>query len=298
MPRYDPEDIKRLANLEPHQLPKTLSSDTLDAVVKYRRENNIRSKSKPVQTPEALASLEKLKKKTQRRNARKGIGVVRRGEGGKIESTRTPIAPLSDTPVKSKPDSRFIAPVPTPRTNQTRSGKKINKETGKVAIPSVKRGASGKAIPISEEEKKASATTVLPTAGRNVMQPKQTPELIQPVGILKRGGQRKLRGFGVKHAVVKSGVDAALTHLGNMKSTLGTKDFHEHHENFNAIHANVSQMDSGLGLLLGQAKHQTITNSPKSDKVLGQIHGLIKSRLAEGKQVELERLNRSQGTGN
>lgn len=180
---------------------------------------------------------------------------------------------------------------------KTRTGKKLT-ASGKVAVPSVKRGPEGKIVATTPEERKAAVTTVLPTAGKEVMAPKPKAQPIQIPGTLKRGGQRKLRGFSVKHAVIKAGVDAAITHLGNMKSTLGTNDFHEHHENFNAIHANVSQMDSGLGLLLGQAKHHTITNDPKSEKVLGQIHGLIKSRLAEGKQVELERLSRSQGTGN
>ena len=180
---------------------------------------------------------------------------------------------------------------------KTRTGKKLT-ASGKVAVPSVKRGPEGKFVATTPEERKAAVTTVLPTAGREVMAPKVKPEPMQVLGTLKRGGERKQRGFSVKHAVIKAGVDAAMFHLNNMKSTMGTKEFHEHHENFNAIHANVSQMNSGLGLLLGQAKHHTLINDPKSEKVLGQIHGLIKSRLAEGKQVEIERLNRSKGTGN
>lgn len=176
---------------------------------------------------------------------------------------------------------------------KTRTGKKLT-ASGKVAVPSVKRGPDGKIVATTPEERKAAVTTVLPTAGKDVMAPKKETQPIHLSDTLKRGGQRKFRGFGMPHKQVSSAVEAAMTHLGNMQATKGTKEFQQHSDTFDAIHGNIKGMDSGLHLLLGQAKHQIINGGPQSKPILGRIQGLIKSRLAEGRQAEIENKQRAQ----
>jgi hypothetical protein len=206
---------------------------------------------------------------------KKSVPTVKRGAGGRIESLRTPIAPLGDAPVVSKPDPKYATPAkPKSKRTKTRTGKKLDKATGKVA----------------PEE----ARTELPTAGRDVMEPKQTPQPVQPFGTLKRGGERRFRGFGIPHKNVKAAVDAAMHHLGNMQATKGQPEFDDHVKTFDAIHGNIKGMDSGIHLLLGQAKHQITTGGPQSKPILGRIQGLITSRLAEGKQAEIENKQRAQ----
>ena len=65
---------------------------------------------------------------------------VKRGAGGKIESLRRPIAPVAGEQEKPKSE---ITPTPTKR-KKTRSGKVLDRATGRIAIPSVKQGAGGK----------------------------------------------------------------------------------------------------------------------------------------------------------
>ena len=176
---------------------------------------------------------------------------------------------------------------------KTRTGKKLT-ASGKVAVPSVKRGADGKIVATTAEERKAAVTTVLPTAGKDVMAPARKAEPIQIPGTLKRGGQRTYRGFGVPHKQVSSAVQAAMHHLGNMQESKGSPEFETHSKTFDAIHGNIKGMDSGLHLLLGQAKHQITSGGPQSKPILGRIQGLITSRLAEGKQAEIENKQRAQ----
>lgn len=189
------------------------------------------------------------------------------------------------------------------KRKQTRTGKKLDVATGRIAIPLVKRGEGGRAVGTTPEERAASVRTeITPSAKvatseqlsniRETMQPAVQSQTMLPKGVLQRGGQRKLRGFPVPHSRVKAAVDAAVHHLGNMKSTRGTPEFDQHEKTFDAIHSNIQAMDKhGLGITVGQLKHQTLNNG--SPHVLNQLHNMIQDRLEEGRMAEAENKQRA-----
>lgn len=227
------------------------------------------------------------KPKLSKKEKPKRLPTVRRGASGKAEK----IAPVDITKPRKKPT---VTPKPTKR-KQTRTGKKIDKATGRIAIPLVRRGEGGRAVATTTSEREATVRTELPTAGRKTMQPTPAAVTQQPVGTLRRGGQRQLRGFATSHKKVKAAVDALMTHLDNMVKTKGTPEFEQHQKLFDAIHENVSKMDRhGLGISLGQLKHQTLNGGSKP--VLGRLHTLIQDRLEEGRMAdEANRLRAQQG---
>ena len=167
---------------------------------------------------------------------------------------------------------------------KTRTGKKLTAE-GKVAVPTVTRDENGKLRGTTSEEKKTARTTVLPVAG-----PKKEAK---PEGRMSLGASPIKKGFAVSYPVVEKAVNAAIHHLGNMRATHGTDEFHAHHEAFNAIHANIGQMSPELHLTLGQAKHEIMHPSDKTDGNLALIHKAIGSRLAIGRAVHTDNLKRA-----
>lgn len=285
----DPADIERLSELHPNDLPSTLEPHVRDAVFKRRQEKGLKV-SKPTLSGEAAADVARLSKRAQRRSRKQPT--VRRGPGGRIESIRTPIAPLGDAEVQPKPDARFAAPGAKPRKGRTRSGKKIDKITGKVVQPTVKRDESGKAVGLSEEERKAAVTTVLPIADRNVMDPKPAAQPIQPAGTLKRGGMRGQRGFAGSYVEAQKATHAAIYHLNNAHFALGAGLPHEEHlQNFDAIHANIK--DKPLHMALGAARHLVSISGGKNSPELTTAHNVIKGRLEEGRIAHEENVQRA-----
>ena len=197
---------------------------------------------------------------------------VGRGESGRIVS-------LKKQPTISK-------------RKETRTGKKIDRATGKIAVPLVKRDESGRAVGTTPEERKATITTILPAAGPEVMQQPTRTQTAQPIGVLRRGGQ-KLRGFKGSYEKVHAGVQAALGHIESMKATQGTPEFDHHQDAFNAIHSNIKAWDErGLGITVGQLKHSTLHGA--SPAVLSLLHTKIKDRLEDGKTVHEENIRRAQ----
>lgn len=291
--KFDPADIERLSELQQHELPKHLHPDVRRAVVTRMMEKSAgqpKSKKKIVLTPEQDKAITKLRKKAAKNPT------VKRGAGGKIESIRRPIAPVGDETSAPKKDTRYAAPGAKPRkAKTTRSGKRIDKATGKIAVPLVKRGEGGRAVGTTPEERAAAVRTDLPSAGPEVMQPKPEVQTILPKGVLQRGGQRKLRGFSHPHSTVKAAVDAAVHHLGRMTETRGTPEFDDHEKAFDAIHGNIQNMDKhGLGITVGQLKHQTLTGGAKAPHILRLLHTRIQDRLEEGRMAEAENKQRAQ----
>jgi hypothetical protein len=167
---------------------------------------------------------------------------------------------------------------------QTRTGKKLTAE-GKVAVPTVTRDTSGKLRGTTEGEKKAARTTVLPVSGPKVEK--------KPEGRMSLGAKPIKKGFAVAFPVVEKAVNAATYHLGNMRGTHGTDEFHAHHEAFNAIHANIGQMSPELHTTLGQAKHEIMHPTDKTDGNLALIHKALSARLAIGRTVHTDNLKRA-----
>lgn len=165
---------------------------------------------------------------------------------------------------------------------QTRSGKKLDKATGKIAVPLVKRGEKGRAVGMTAEEKKAAVTTVLPAAGKEVMQPTPAASPVHVPGTLKRGGQRGQQGFAGNYQETHKAVSAALFHLNNAHFALGAGlNPDSHFETFDAIHQNIK--DKRLHMALGAARHLVSVSGGKNSPELTTAHNLIKGRLEEGR---------------
>ena len=209
---------------------------------------------------------------------KKPTPTVKRGAGGKIESLRKPIAPLAGDEVKPKPDQRYAAPVRTKVRKQTRTGKPIDKATGKIA-------------------EGVSPVTVLPTADRDKV------EGAEPIRGRAKGGTRvvkgdapvvPVKGFAVAYPKVHAAVQAARTHLGVMElNHPSSPEHHAAHEAFNAIHANIGKMSPELHTLLGQAKHFVTHPGKGTKELLGMTHKAIDNRLALGRMAANANLTRS-----
>ena len=179
---------------------------------------------------------------------------------------------------------------------QTRSGKKLDKATGKIAVPTVKRGEKGRAVGMTAEEKKAAVTTVLPAAGRDVMQPKESKVVTAPAGTLKRGGLgRGAKGASVSFPVVQKAMHAALHHLNQAHFAIGAGlSPDEHLQTFDAIHSNIKGMDKSLHTSLTTARHLITTSGGKSTPELAQTQININRRLDELRDVHTSNVQRAQ----
>lgn len=268
------EDLERLSSLQPHEIPRDLHPDVRRAVVDRmieKRQGQPRAPKKSVAKPV-----------TSKR--RKKIATVKQGEGGRIESLRRPIAPAGGvSPEKPKP---VVTPAPTTRT-KTRTGKKIDKATGKVAVASVKQGEGGKIVALTEEEKTAARTTVLPTV-------EAKPEA-KPQGLMGMGARPVTKGAASgNYPQIKAAVEAARNHLVTMQQApKGSQEHHDAHEAFNAIHANILKMSPELHTSLGQAKHFVTNPGKGSDKMLALTHQAINTRLGIIRTAHEENLRRS-----
>jgi hypothetical protein len=166
---------------------------------------------------------------------------------------------------------------------QTRSGKKLDKTTGKILRPSVKRDASGKAVGLTPEEKRAQVVTNLPEAGREVMQPKENAQTSFAPGTLRKGGMRGSKGAqGGSYPVIQKAVHAALHHLNQAHFAKGAGlPSDSHLETFDAIHTNIKSMDKQLHQSLGTARYLIDKGNGENTHDLTQTQINITRRLNE-----------------
>lgn len=180
-----------------------------------------------------------------------------------------------------------------PRT-KTKSGKPLNPKTGKISVPTVKRGDDGKLVGTSSEERDAARRTELPKADRDTMGvPEPTTRGEQRVSMI-RGVGTAAKGAAGSYPVIKGLVDQARMHLKNMQETHGTPAFHEHHEAFNEVHATLAIGAPDIHLSLGIAK--TLVANPTSDssKHLTLAHKAIDDRLSIYKNSSESNIENSQ----
>jgi hypothetical protein len=220
---------------------------------------------------------------------------VKLGDDGKIVSLKPKPGLTSGVPefVGKTAAANAVPLKPAKTRKKTRSGKKLTAE-GTVPVPTVTRDETGQIRGTTAQEKLNARTTVLPVADRDKVQGAATTARSSgQSGVVTSQVNPVKKGFAVGYPIVKKAVDAATHHLGNMRSTHGTDEFHAHHEAFNAIHANIGQMSPELSVSLGQAKHEIMHPSDKTDGNLAMIHKAITSRLAIGRAAHEDRLKRS-----
>jgi len=179
-----------------------------------------------------------------------------------------------------------------PRT-KTKSGKPLLK-SGKIAVPTVKRGEDGKLVGTSPQERDAARRTELPTADRNKMGvPEPTVGSVQRVSAV-RGVGTAAKGAAGSYPVIKGLVDQARMHLKNMQETHGTPAFHEHHEAFNEVHATIALGAPDIHMSLGVAKNAVAHPTEDSPKHLALAHKAIDDRLSIYKNSSESNIENSQ----
>ena len=219
------------------------------------------------------------------------------------EATPEPAAPVAPAKkVRGRPFPKKPGPTGIPNfvakkepeiqkttLRKTRSGKKIDKTTGKVVVPKVGRLVStgeGTVKKVTPEDVAAARTTVLPVAGPK---PESKPE-----GRMSLGANPIKKGFSVAFPVVEKATKAALGHLSTMNTSHpDTPEHKEAKEAFHLIHANIGQMSPELHVSLAQAHHEITHPSDKTPANLALIHKAIGSRLSIGRAVHTDNLKRA-----
>lgn len=176
---------------------------------------------------------------------------------------------------------------------KTKTGKPLL-PSGKIAVPTVKRGDDGKLVGTSPQERDAARRTDLPTADRDTMGvPEQKIGAVQRVSML-RGVGTAAKGAAGSYPVIKGLVDQARMHLKNMQETHGTPAFHEHHEAFNEVHATIAIGAPDIHMSLGVAKTSVANPTQDSPKHLALAHKAIDDRLSIYKNSSESNIENSQ----
>lgn len=176
---------------------------------------------------------------------------------------------------------------------KTKSGKPLL-ASGKIAVPTVKRGDDGKLVGTSPAERDAARRTELPTADRNAMGvPEQKIGAVERVSAV-RGVGTAAKGAAGSYPVIKGLVDQARMHLKNMQETHGTPAFHEHHEAFNEVHATIAIGAPDIHMSLGVAKTAVANPTQDSAKHLTLAHKAIDDRLSIYKNSSESNIENSQ----
>ena len=211
--------------------------------------------------------------------ADKSVREVRLAAEGDSSSSSKPKTIKS--PFKKKKKA-VAAPGPT-RKRKTKSGLPLDKKTGKVKTTkagTLVSNGDGTVRQVSTEEERAQRTVKLPDAPV-VREEESSGDNVG--GAIKS----KMVGGGVSHKLLHGLIGQARTHLGRMASTLGTEEFHGHHESFNQVHATVAAGDHQLGTALGIARHAVMNpHHPDSKSAFSMSNHMISERLGQIKEME------------
>lgn len=176
----------------------------------------------------------------------------------------------------------------------TRSGKPLDKKTGKIVTPrvgTIQKGEDGKLRRVTKEDVKAARTTVLPTVGPEA--PKKSTTIPGTPGVVGRGPRAVIQGAAAgTYPQIKALTSHAQVLLGRMSETHGTSDYHKHHEEFNMVHATLGQMSPHIHGILGMAKDLVHNPSDKSVAGLAAVDTALKSRLSIIKTAAEDRQKR------
>lgn len=180
----------------------------------------------------------------------------------------------------------------------TKTGKKIDPKTGKIRAPRKGQIAKvdGKLVRVDdtnvEAATKARNTTVLPEAGRDVVEGATTSTMRPPSRpTVVKATPRGPSGPGVSHKEISDLVTQARGHLTQMTLTRNTPAYHEHHENFNLVHAQLEGKAPAAHQILGIMRHLTVNPNPQSadhfelaDKALGDTLSAYKAKDSQNKK--------------
>lgn len=262
-PKVEPKDTaKPQTRRQPAIDPKTKAVITVNDTARPHKEPVVKREKPKVKTTENLKAAE-LRTPT---NAELGRGVAEVSTAPKPKRNRKP-------------------------RSTTKTGKKLDPKTGRIVAPrpGQVRKLNGQVVRVDssniEEVTQASRTTVLPTAGRDVVEGASplTPKPIQRVGVV-RGTPQPAAGPAGGIKSITDLIGEARGHLARMTLSRNTPTFHEHHENFNLAHAQLASQAPAAHTILGIMKHVTVNVTPESaghfeaaDKALGDTLSAYKA---------------------
>ena len=268
-----PEDVEKLSNLQPHELPSNLAPHVKDAVLKRMMEKR--------------GSTPKAPKPSVIRDKKTGKATPKIPATPVVERTADPVVKkfkkgelVTVKPRKQKPQKPIV----------TKPGQ-VGKLDGKVV-----RVTPENLTQVHNER----IHTDLPTAGRDVMTPQGRPEVdgaILPRTLRSSQNKKNLGGFARSHKEVSKVTHEALGHLQTMaNSAKNSPEFHSSHEAFNTLHGQVGQIGNKVlhrDLGLGKTVISQLHGTPKLANALKIHRGIVLGRLEEGRIAEQSRGDRS-----
>jgi hypothetical protein len=176
-------------------------------------------------------------------------------------------------------DPKMLPSQPQKKRSRTRSGKKIDRKTGKVVVPKVGRlvgTGEGTVKKVTQEDVKAAVTT--PLADAPVVRPETAPKTR-----IIRDATAKRTGAAVQVGLLKGLVQQAHTHLDRMGATHGQPEYMVHQTNFHEVHATISAGDHQLGTILGI--HHHLVHNQGDPQQIALAKGAAHERLAGAGEI-------------
>lgn len=206
-------------------------------------------------------------------------------EPKKVRGRPFPKAPVAPGPldkpnfVGNTTDPKMLPSQPQKKRSRTRSGKKIDRKTGKVVTPKAGRlvgTGEGTVRKVTQADVKEAQTTVLPDA------PVVRPEAAPKTRII-RDATAKRTGAGVQVGLLKGLVKQAHTHLDRMDATRGTPEYMVHQTSFHEVHATIAAGDHQLGSILGI--HHHLVHTQGDPQTIAAAKSAAHERLAGAGEI-------------
>lgn len=206
-------------------------------------------------------------------------------EPKKVRGKPFPKAPVAPGPldkpnfVGNTADPKMLPSQPQKKRSRTRSGKKIDRKTGKVVTPKAGRlvgTGEGTVRKVTQEDVKAARTTALPDAP--VVRPEAAPKTR-----IVRDAAAKRTGAGVQVGLLRGLVKQAHTHLDRMDATRGNPEYMVHQTNFHEVHATIAAGDHQLGSILGI--HHHLVHTQGDPQTIAAAKSAAHERLAGAGEI-------------
>jgi hypothetical protein len=176
-------------------------------------------------------------------------------------------------------DPKMLPSQPQKKRSRTRSGKKIDKKTGKVVVPKVGRlvgTGEGTVKKVTQADVTEAQTTALPAAP--VVRPEAAPKTR-----IVQNATGKATGAAVSVGLLKGLVKQAHTHLDRMSATHGQPEYMVHQTNFHEVHATIAAGDHQLGSILGI--HHHLVHTQGDPQTIASAKSAAHDRLAGAGQI-------------
>jgi hypothetical protein len=203
----------------------------------------------------------------------------------KVVGRPFPKAPVTPGPtgtpdfVGTTTDPKMLPSQPQKKRSRTRSGKKIDRKTGRVVTPKAGRlvgKGDGTVTKVTQADVTEARTTALPDA------PVVRPDAAPKTRIIRDATARPT-GTAVSVGLLRGLVKQAHTHLDRMGATHGQPEYMVHQTNFHEVHATISAGDHQLGSILGI--HHHLVHTQGDPQTIAAAKSAAHDRLAGAGEI-------------